>query len=91
MAEKKKDDGQYDAFQQAMWLEQAVDMLCHQITKCHHDTPDPEMAITVDVATTDKKAKELGWPSARLMLAAVTQAIKNLPEDIVNRIELDEV
>ena len=90
MGQEKGNDEQ-EAFEQAMRLENAVEMLCHQITKSHHSNPDPDMAIVIDVATTDKKAIELGWPSAKLMRNAIDLALKQLPLNISERVELDEV
>lgn len=92
MTKNKNDqDDEAESFRQAMWFNNAVEMLCHSITNWHHDNPDPEMAITVDVATTDAAAIKRGWPSAEVMRKAVKRALEYLPKNITERIELQEI
>lgn len=87
----QKDKSTVTTAEQAIRFENSVEMLCLQITGIYNKTTDPDMAIVVDVATTDDKARVLGWPSAELMQAAINQALIKLPPEIVERIEFDEV
>ena len=91
MAKKKKTRSweEYDSFERDMIFEACVERLCHQITAVYHK--DPDVYIQVEVALTDEKAIERGWPNAEIMRKGVNRALEHLPKDIVDGVVLQEV
>ena len=69
----------------------AVELLMKKIADACHANPSPDLAIVVNVATTDKQARDLGWPSVLVMRQGVKRALELLPPHIVDRVELEEV
>jgi len=69
----------------------AVELLMKKIADAYHANPSQDLAIVVNVATTDTQARNLGWPSVLAMREGVKRTLELLPPHIVERVELEEV
>ena len=84
---RKKDDALEDVLDERQFAD-SVERLAMKISNAYHNKPSPDLAIVVDVETTNKKARKDGWPSAKMMQEGVKRALELLPPRIAKRVKL---